>query len=285
MCAFPLKLFVYFHSIYVFKKVDFWLSSHNNRLKPAQPIEIKYLTFEQEIALGPSFWLWDYLRRSGASGYFLPLSGGADSASTAALVGIMCQNVVKAIENGDTEALKDVRRVLHIKQDDKKKKSKSNDNVDDGGDVKLDDIEEINEQLYVPKDAQELCGRILHTTYMGTTNSSKETRQRAIDLSKELGSYHLDVDIDILVNAMIKLFEIITGKKPKYKINGGTWAENLALQNIQARLRMVLAYFLAQLLPWIRGSKGFLLVLGSANVDEALRGYYTKYDCSGEPIT
>jgi len=48
--------------------------------------------------------------------------------------------------------------------------------------------------------------------------------------------------------------------------------------------RMVLAYFLAQLLPWIRGNKGFLLVLGSANVDEALRGYYTKYDCSAADI-
>mmetsp|Transcript_22894 Transcript_22894/g.65448 ORF Transcript_22894/g.65448 Transcript_22894/m.65448 type:complete len:363 (-) Transcript_22894:363-1451(-) len=40
----------------------------------------------EEIALGPSGWLWDYLRRSGQRGYFLPLSGGADSSSTAALV-------------------------------------------------------------------------------------------------------------------------------------------------------------------------------------------------------
>lgn len=40
---------------------------------------------------GPACWLWDYLRRSGASGYLLPLSGGADSSSTAAIVGCMCQ--------------------------------------------------------------------------------------------------------------------------------------------------------------------------------------------------
>ena len=39
----------------------------------------------------------------------------------------------------------------------------------------------------------------------------------------------------------------------------------------QARLRMVLAFLLAQLVPWVRGRSGFLLVLGSANVDEALR--------------
>jgi hypothetical protein len=36
----------------------------------------------------------------------------------------------------------------------------------------------------------------------------------------------------------------------------------------QARLRMVLAYLFAQLLPWARGKTGGLLVLGSANVDE-----------------
>ncbi len=31
---------------------------------------------------------------------------------------------------------------------------------------------------------------------------------------------------------------------------------------------MVLAYLFAQLLPWVRGGSGGLLVLGSANVDE-----------------
>ena len=62
---------------------------------------------------------------------------------------------------------------------------------------------------------------------------------------------------------------------------------------------MVIAYLFAQLLPWVRGRNGGLLVLGSANVDErfvmsglgehceltlgpiySLRGYLTKYDCS-----
>ena len=46
-------------------------------------------TPEEEIAKGPALWLWDYLRRSGARGFFLPLSGGADSASVAAIVASM----------------------------------------------------------------------------------------------------------------------------------------------------------------------------------------------------
>ena len=56
----------------------------------------------------------------------------------------------------------------------------------------------------------------------------------------------------------------------------GTSGENLAMQNIQARSRMVLSYLFAQLLPWHRDKSGFLLVLGSGNVDEALYGYLTK---------
>ena len=47
---------------------------------------------------------------------------------------------------------------------------------------------------------------------------------------------------------------------------------------------MVFSFVLAQLLPWVRSKPGFLLVLGSANVDEGLRGYLTKYDCSSADL-
>ncbi|KAI3789011.1 hypothetical protein L2E82_01795 [Cichorium intybus] len=60
---------------------------------------ITYHSPEEEIAFGPGCWLWDYLRRSGASGFLLPLSGGANSSSVAGIVGCMCQLVVKVIEN------------------------------------------------------------------------------------------------------------------------------------------------------------------------------------------
>jgi hypothetical protein len=58
-------------------------------------LQIMYHCPEEEIAFGPSCWLWDYLRRSQASGFLLPLSGGADSSSVAAIVGCMCQLVIK----------------------------------------------------------------------------------------------------------------------------------------------------------------------------------------------
>ena len=48
--------------------------------------------------MGPACWLWDFLRRSGAAGYFLPLSGGADSSATAAIVGCMTTLVTEAAQ-------------------------------------------------------------------------------------------------------------------------------------------------------------------------------------------
>ena len=103
---------------------------------------------------------------------------------------------------------------------------------------------------------------------MGTENSSPETRARAKDLGRDIGSYHIDLNMDTVVTAIRSLFSLVTGITPKFKVHGGSDAENLALQNIQARLRMVLSYMFAQLMPFVRGRSGALLVLGSANVDE-----------------
>jgi NAD+ synthase (glutamine-hydrolysing) len=68
-------------------------------LEQSMPIEVRYHTPEEEIALGPACWLWDYLRRSRSAGYFIPLSGGIDSCATACIVYSMCRIVSKeAIE-------------------------------------------------------------------------------------------------------------------------------------------------------------------------------------------
>lgn len=94
----------------------------------------------------------------------------------------------------------------------------------------------------------------------------------------------MSINIDEPVAAMVNTFTQSTGKVPKFRVHGGSDRENLALQNVQARIRMVTAYLFAQLTLWDRGRPGGLLVLGSANVDEALRGYMTKYDCSSADI-
>ncbi|CAG8523797.1 8594_t:CDS:10 [Acaulospora morrowiae] len=226
------------------------------RFRPTKPVSEYYHTPEQEIALGPACWLWDYLRRSKTSGYFLPLSGGIDSCATATIVYSMCRLVVDAVAKQNAQVIEDARRIA--------------------GEEKDSD--------YIPTDPKEFANRVFHTCYMGTENSSKETRERAKNLANSIGSYHIDLNMDDVVTSVHALFNLVTKKIPKFRVNGGTEVENLALQNIQARLRMVLAYLFAQLLPWARNRSGALLVLGSSNVDECLRGYLTKYDCSSADL-
>ena len=216
---------------------------------------IKYHTPEEECCLGPACWLWDYLRRSGASGFLLPLSGGADSSSVATIVGIMCRLVVEAAPH-NLQVAKDVRRIC--------------------GNMPIE---------WYPESAHVLADYILHTVYMGTENSSVTTESRAQRLAQAIGANHNSLKIDLMVTAIIKVFETVTGRIPQFSSRpGGDMTQDLALQNIQARLRMVTAYLFAQLLPWVRGRTGFLLVLASANVDEGLRGYMTKYDCSSADL-
>lgn len=111
-------------------------------------------------------------------------------------------------------------------------------------------------------------------------------------------STHININIDMAVKGIIGIFSAVHGMLPRFRANGGSQRENLALQNIQvraaqrlplfllsfslhhsgfaielsclaqARVRMVLAYLFAQLSLWSRGKPGGLLVLGSANVDE-----------------
>ncbi|KAM4721093.1 glutamine-dependent NAD(+) synthetase [Rhinophrynus dorsalis] len=235
-------------------QVDFCLSSFDDIYTPtSNPLRWKYHSPEEEISLGPACWLWDYLRRSKQSGFLLPLSGGVDSSSVACIVYSMCCLVCSAVGMGNQEVLSDVRQI-------------------------------VNDESYVPSDPRELCRCILTTCYMPSENSSQDTRDRAKDLAEQIGSYHLTPCIDDAVKALIGLFSAVTGKIPKFRAHGGSNRENMALQNVQARIRMVIAYLFAQLSLWARGLPGGLLVLGSANVEESLRGYLTKYDCSSADL-
>jgi NAD+ synthase (glutamine-hydrolysing) len=70
----------------------------------------------------------------------------------------------------------------------------------------------------------------------------------------------------------------------KFKNQGGNWMEDLALQNIQARTRLVTSYLISQTLQAKGLNKKFLLVVGTGNCSEVNRGYFTKYDNSSGDI-
>lgn len=233
-------------------KVDVCICTDSALVPTTTPIVWQYHTPEEEIALGPACWLWDYLRRSGQGGFFLPLSGGIDSASSAVIIYSMCNLIVQYSQVSE-DVLNSVRKI-------------------------------ISDPSYIPTDARELCGRLFFTSYMATENSSSDTKMRAKQLSHQIGSNHIEVNISGAVTALLNVFSLVTGMKPRFSVHGGSPRECLALQNVQSRVRMVMSYLLAQLLLWARGRPGGLLVLGSANVDESLRGYMTKYDCSSADV-
>ena len=114
--------------------------------------------FEEEIAKGPACYLYDYLRRSGASGFFLPLSGGADSAAVAAVVYNMGLLIYGGVKNNVQCIINGVREI-------------------------------VKDETFLPTSPQEIIGKIFFTCYMGTTNNSSDTKTRAQNLVKEIGNF------------------------------------------------------------------------------------------------
>lgn len=62
------------------------------------------------------------------------------------------------------------------------------------------------------------------------TQSSKETRQRAENLARDIGSHHTDINIDDAFHSFKGLLTDATGFEPKFKVYGGGNTENLSVQ-------------------------------------------------------
>lgn len=108
------------------------------------------------------------------------------------------------------------------------------------------------------------CRIIFKCVYLRTEFSSDETYQRAHDLAAAIGAEFHDISIQDLY---MKCREEV-GREEEDPVN-------LLDQNIQARLRMAMTYYL---------SEGNRIVLATGNVDEGIMGYLTKYDCSSADI-
>ena len=154
----------------------------------------------EEIYMSTAVFLWQYLVRTNSAGYFLALSGGLDSSTTALMVFGMARLVLESINLGEEKTLTDLRRVT--------------------GDPK-----------FLPKSPQEIVSRLFHTCYMGTVNSGDETRTRARKLGETLGAYHSDISIDEAITAHEQIIEKTLDFKPRYKIEGGSDAENVSSSN------------------------------------------------------
>lgn len=70
------------------------------------------------------------------------------------------------------------------------------------------------------------------TSYLGTSNSSQATLDRSKGLADVIGAQHFNLDIEEATKSIENVFTKATGKTPKYVAHGGTYTEDLALQNI-----------------------------------------------------
>jgi NAD+ synthase (glutamine-hydrolysing) len=103
--------------------------------------------------------------------------------------------------------------------------------------------------------------RLLHCVYQATENSSQSTRDSATSLAAALGAEMSCVEIDELVEGYVSKMEAVLGRRL-------TWgADDLALQNIQARVRGPSVWLLANVKQ--------ALLLTTSNRSEAAAGYAT----------
>ncbi len=193
---------------------------------------------EQEFFLAVTLGLFDYLRKSRARGIVISLSGGADSAACALLAQRMLARAID--ELGPTGTMHRL-----------------------GLDHLAEDLEKVI-RGGKPTPAyftRFFCKRLLHTIYQATDQSSETTRDAARGIARELQTDHHEVSVQSFVDGYRTSIEELL-KRPL------TWErDDLALQNIQARVRSPMAWMLAN-------TTGSLLIVTS-NRSEAAVGYCT----------
>lgn len=260
-------------------ETDFTLCVPEDRaikLAPSPVIRPRILAPEQEIAHATGCWLWDYLRRSGTAGFLIPLVGIAIYVARLSLTFAVRRHRLVCYER---PGLWDV---LSCHGRPQRRELSGRSRCSAAGSILKRPAEDatgiVQQSLPHSLVSIEPLSRLQVSNFcsMGMrTQSSKETRSRAKELSETIGSFHVDMDIDEVFAAQKNTAVKYLSFEPRFRVHGGSNSENLALQNIQARSRMVTAYYYAQLLPTIRKRPGGgnLLVLGSANVGESLSGY------------
>ena len=132
------------------------LGNNKFSVNPFYEISFNEYSYEREMQHAPACWMWDYLRRSGASGFFLPLSGGADSSSVAIMVSLLCRAVFEKIDKGkDQFILHELRKI-------------------------------VGNSEYYPKSAEEIASLIFVTAYLETNQSSAHTKSNSKKLAEEI---------------------------------------------------------------------------------------------------
>jgi len=127
--------------------------------------------------------------------------------------------------------------------------------------AELGDAEVKRRLSYLKLDLSNAAGGLLDTIYQSSANSGDTTRKAAATLAAGLSAKHSEWDIQPMVEHATAMVEKTLGRRM-------TWEkDDIALQNIQARVRAPGAWMLAN----VRAS----LLLSTSNRSEAAVGYAT----------
>ena len=183
----------------------------------------------EEFGRAVALGLFDYLRKSRSRGFVVSLSGGADSAAVSVLVALAVAWSRRELGHAGALAALGLSRLA----------------------------------AQIPAEAPdaEVVRQLLTTAYQATRNSSATTREAAAAVAKGLGARHFELDVEALVQGYRERIEGAIGRELSWQ------QDDLALQNIQARVRAPSVWMLANL-------DGALL-LSTSNRSEAAVGYAT----------
>jgi NAD+ synthase (glutamine-hydrolysing) len=165
---------------------------------------------EEEFARAVALGLWDYLRKSGAQGYVVSMSGGADSAACAVLVSLAVRFALEELGSG-------------------------------GFATHLPRVHGLRQALAQEDPATAAINLLLACAYQPTENSGKQTRQAAESVARSLGAVFHVIDVEPQRAAYVAALEKAVGRKLDWN------QDDLTLQNIQARVRAPSIWMLANL--------------------------------------
>jgi len=117
------------------------------------------------------------------------------------------------------------------------------------------------EEIQSCNSAEEIAEKMITTAYQPTENSGEITRNAAESLAKAINTTHYELDVNPIFKNYCKSISNNLGRELSWK------TDDIALQNIQARVRAPSVWMLANI-------KGALL-LSTSNRSEAAVGYAT----------
>ena len=213
----------------------------------------------EEFARAVPLALFDYMRKTRSKGFALSLSGGADSATIAALVrlgvpfgvrerGFRFLNWLSRGESLDDvlKAFPALRPIFESREDWARDFSKEGAVLD----------KRAREEL-----ERAIVGALLTTFYQSTRNSGEVTREAAREVAKACGATYYEFDVDSVVESYKEMIAKSTGRPWSWE------SDDLALQNIQARSRGPSG--------WLLANRDGRTLLATGNRSECACGYAT----------